>query len=573
MYPRFERQFLESDEHFTVLGGGALGGKASGLAAARKMIQQTFAADDFPNVELGIPRLLVLQTDLFDQFVTQNNLPGVIGPDWPDDRIAHAFIRADMPALILGDLRSLIRRMDRPLAVRSSSLLEDALHHPFAGVYVTKMIPNNQSSIDARFKALIEAIKYVWASAYFRGARNYLRAIGRTIADEKMAVIIQEVVGERFGDRFYPVISGVARTHNFYPTGHAQPRDGVVNLALGLGKTIVDGGVTWSYSPRYPRHRPPVGSDRDLLANTQRQFWAVNMAAVAYDPVNEIEHLAHCSLDDAEWDDVLRFTASTYDPAGDRLRLGTALPGPRVLTFGPILELDEIPLNPIIERLLESCRDALESDVEIEFALTLDRQRGLPARFGLLQVRPMMVAQDCVEIDDADLNDARALLASDSVLGNGAFDTIQDVVYVRPDAFDAKHTAAIAREIESINVRLVDEERPYVLIGFGRWGSSDPWLGIPVEWPQVCGARVIVEATLPDMNVDASQGSHFFHNMISFRVLYFTVRHDGAYAPDWDWLERQPAESETQFIRYLRLAAPLHVRVDGRTGRGVVLHG
>ncbi|MCB9851198.1 MAG: hypothetical protein H6817_10905 [Phycisphaerales bacterium] len=572
-YPAFDRKFFDSDEDFTVIGGGELGGKALGLATAKRIIADSGLADAFAGLAVGIPRLTVLRTDVFEQFMAQNDLSEIADADLPDERIAHAFLQGELPPLIVGDLRALIARITTPLAVRSSSLLEDALQHPFAGVYATKMVPNNQSAINDRFKKLVEAIKFVWASTFFRDAKRYMRTIERDIRDERMAVIIQEVVGERFNDRFYPIVSGVVRTHNFYPTGPARHEDGVVNLALGLGKSIVDGGVTWTYSPRYPHHAPPFASPRDLLHNTQTQLWAVNMQPACYDPVSESEYLVQVGLEDAERDDVLRFTASTYDAGADRIALGTGRDGPRALTFGPLLELSDVPLNPLIERLAMTFKDALDCDVEIEFALTLDRQSGLPARLGFLQVRPMMVADEQITVEEAALHYERALLASDLVLGNGETTSIIDVVYVKPATFDAKHTQAIAVEIERFNAALVAEQRNYVIIGFGRWGSSDPWLGIPVTWPQISGARVIVEATLPDMNVDASQGSHFFHNMISFGVQYFTVRHAGEFAIDWDWLDRQPATVETEFVRQVHLDAPLTVRVDGHCGRGVILHG
>ena len=513
----------------------------------------------------------MLGTDVFDSSWPRTTSYEVALADLPDERIAHAFLQADLPALIVGDLRALMAEIHTPLAVRSSSLLEDALKHPFAGVYATKMIPNNEAAVGDRFKKLTEGIKFVWASTFFRDAKSYMQMIAHPPQAERMAVIIQEVVGERYNGRFYPVISGVIRTHNYYPSGPAEPEDGVVNLALGLGKSIVDGGVTWTYSPRFPRHRPPFGA-RELLKNTQNQFWSVSMEPAPYDPVNEAEYLTHDGLDVAEWDDVLRFTASTYDAESDRLRLGIGNPGPRVLTFGPILELGDVPLNAVIEHLAAHCKDALQSDVEIEFALTLDRRNGLPARFGFLQVRPMMVAGDIVTVDVSDLSGDRVLAASETVLGNGENNKIIDVVYVKPGTFEAKHTREIAAELEALNRELVSQGKPYLLIGFGRWGSSDSWLGIPVTWPQISGARAIVEATLPEMNVDASQGSHFFHNMISFQVQYFTVRHTRAYAIDWDWLDRQPASSETHFLRCVRLGAPLAIRVDGRQGRGVILH-
>ncbi len=572
MFPPFDRKFFESDEDFTVIGGGELGGKALGLAAAKRIVQEAFPPETIPGVQVSIPRLTVLGSEVFEQFMAKNDLYEVALADLSDERIAHAFVHAELPAAFVGDLRALIAEIHTPLAVRSSSRLEDALKHPFAGVYATKMIPNNQATVGDRFKKLAEAIKFVWASTFFRDAKSYMRIIDHPLADERMSVIIQEVVGERFGERFYPVISGVIRTHNYYPSGPAAPADGVVSLALGLGKTIVDGGVTWTYSPRFPRHRPPFASARELLKNTQTRFWAVSMKPAPYAPISEAEHLVQLGLDAAEWDDVLRYTASTFDAASDRLTLGTATEGPRVLTFGRILELGDVPLNDVVNRLADCCKDTLQAEVEIEFALTLDRREGLPARFGLLQVRPMMVARDHVTVDDATLSSSRALVASEIVLGNGQNNGISDVVYVKPATFEAKHTPAIAAEIEALNRELVAAEAMYVLIGFGRWGSSDPWLGIPATWPQISAARVIVEATLPEMNVDASQGSHFFHNMISFGVLYFTVRHTGGYAIDWEWLDAQPAASETHFLRHVRLRAPLDVRVDGRHGRGVILH-
>ncbi|MBN2445553.1 MAG: phosphoenolpyruvate synthase, partial [Phycisphaerae bacterium] len=389
-YTPFDRDFFDSDEDLTVIGGGELGGKALGLASVKRVVAEAVPEEMFPGLTVNIPRLTVLRTDVFQQFMEQNGLYEIALTDLPDDRIAHAFIQADLPATLVGDLRALIAQMHTPLAIRSSSLLEDALQHPFAGVYATKMIPNNEAAISDRFRRLGEAIKFVYASTFFRDAKSYMRVIGRSIEEERMAVIIQEVIGEHVNKRFYPTISGVVRTHNYYPSGPARPEDGVVNLALGLGKTIVDGGVTWTYSPRFPRHRPPFGSARDLLKNTQTRFWAVRMEPAPYNPASEAEHLVQCGLNEAEWDDVLRFTASTYDAQSDRLTLGTGVNGPRVLTFGRILELGDIPLNEAVERLAEHCKRTLQADVEIEFALTLDRQDGLPARLGFLQVRPMM---------------------------------------------------------------------------------------------------------------------------------------------------------------------------------------
>jgi len=568
----FDRKFFASDEVITAIGSGSIGGKASGLAFIKDMLADR--SDDIgkDKIRVGIPRLAVLATDAFDEFMESNDLYETARSDMRDDLIAHAFQRADLPYELVGDLRALIEAVDTPLAIRSSSLLEDAMYEPFAGVYATKMIPNNQSDADARFRKLVEAIKFVYASTFFESARDYILAAGRSPDEEKMAVAIQEVVGRRFGERFYPHISGVARSYNFYPTGKAKPEQGVVNLALGLGKTIVDGGLSWVYSPAYPKLTPPVGSPAELLKLTQTKYWAVNMGRPPeYDPIRETEYLVHADLRDAERDGTLRFIASTYRPRDDRLVPGIGSDGPRALTFAPILSERELPLNDLVVSLLKLCEDAVGSPVEIEFAVTLDPKSGTPARFGFLQVRPMVVSDEKVEIADTEMTGDDVLAASDLVMGNGVVDTITDIVYVKPDSFEAAHTPAIAGELARLNRGLIAEKRKYLLIGFGRWGSSDPWLGIPVEWGTVSGAGAIVEATLPEMNVDLSQGSHFFHNISSFRIGYFMVKHTGRYKINWDWLDRQNEIVSGRFVRHVRASKSLTIKIDGRSGRGVIV--
>lgn len=568
---QFDRKFFDAAEDFTLIGSGALGGKAQGLAFIKGILQHDFPAGAFADIEVSIPRLTVLTSEQFDRFMARNDLYPRALADAPDERIAHAFQGADLPVEILGDLRALMEQVRTPLAIRSSSLLEDALEHPFAGVYATKMIPNNQPAADARFRALVEAIKFVYASTFFAAAKGTMQAVGHRIESEKMCVIIQEVVGRRYADRFYPTLAGVARSWNFYPIGRARPEHGVVNLALGLGKTIVDGGVSWCYSPAFPSAAPPYGSIRELLRQTQTAFWAVNMGKPpAYDPIHETEYLLQASLAEAEHDGALRHVASTYLAESDRLVMGIGSPGPRVVTFAPVLELPDVPLNRLVKTLLEVSEKAVGAEVEIEFAMTLDPAHGLPARMGFLQVRPMMVSDELVEVSEAEMAAGNVLAASDSVMGNGVVDSLQDVVYVRPDAFDARHTRAIAAELAAVNTELVAAGRPYLLIGFGRWGSADPWLGIPVNWGQISGAKVIVEATLPEMNVDPSQGAHFFHNLTAFQVSYLSVHHAGEHKIHWPWLEAQPAVFESRFLRHVRLPAPLAVKVDGRHGRGVI---
>ena len=572
--PVFDRNFRDGTFRFTRIGGGAIGGKASGLVFIKDLLAQALGLAASGGVEVSVPTMAVIATGCFEEFVERNQLNRLRFDELPDDRIGHAFQQAELPIELLGDLRALSQQVHTPLAVRSSSLLEDALEHPFAGVYGTKMIPNNQFDADTRFRRLIEAIKFVYASTYFREARDYIRTTGRQPAEEKMAVIIQEVVGQRHGDRFYPDLSGVARSYNFYSTPPARPEDGVVNLALGLGKTIVDGGISWTYSPAYPQKPPPFGSVDEMIAGTQSEFWAINMGKPpAYDPVNEVEYLTRGNLADAEADDTLRFVASTYDGTRDRLVPGTGARGARVLNFAPLLQLEQAPLNALVKALLEAAEDALKAKVEIEFAATIEQRREETPKFrlGFLQVRPMVVSHDVVEVSEEDLSLVNAIVASDRVMGNGVERGIRDVVFVRPEAFSAMKTPAIAHELEIFNRSLAEEQRPYLLIGFGRWGSSHPSLGIPVDWSQISAARTIVEATLPSMNVELSQGSHFFHNLSSFHASYFMVRHDGPFPIRWEWLNRQSIARETDVVRHLRLDIPLEVRVDGRSGRGVVL--
>ncbi len=571
--PQFGRHFLADPGSLTRIGAGQIGGKASGIRLTRERILTQLDLGAFPEFDVGVPTLTVLTTDLFERFLARNHIEIERLAELPDDRIAHALQQADLPAEYVGDLWGIVDQVHIPLAVRSSSLLEDALHHPMAGVYATKMTPNNQPDVQARFRRLVEAIKFVYASTYFGQARSYLRSIRQPQGAEKMAVIVQEVAGRKWDDRYYPEISGVARSYNYYPTGHARPEDGVVSLALGLGKQIVDGGQAWTYSPAYPTAPPPFGNIGDLLKNTQTEFWAVHMGTPPPpDPIRETEYLVRADLSAAEYDGALDQIASSYDPASDRLRPGLGSRGPRVLDFAPILSLGSLPLNDLIRRLLAISEEVHQSPVEIEFAVTPRRRQEERARFSFLQVRPMMVDTHRIDLDPEDLTGTQVLLASEHVLGNGVRDDIRDVVFLKPRSFEARHTPRIALELDKINRGLLAEERPYLLIGFGRWGSSDPWLGVPVEWGQVCGARVIVEASLPEMNPDPSQGSHFFHNLIGCQVLYLSVRHHGPFQIDWDWLERQEALAETDFVKHVRTAAPLLVKVDGRHGRGVIRH-
>jgi hypothetical protein len=567
--PAFDRRFFAARAGISLIGSGGIGGKAHGLLQARDILKRTLG--EGAGMDVGIPVMAVIGSDVFDAFMERNRLRDLALSAESDQRVAHAFQEADLPVEILGDLRAIVEEVRVPLAVRSSSRLEDALFRPFAGVFETKMTPNNQPDPNTRFQRLVESVKFVYASTFFRAARSYIKATRESLESEKMSVIIQEVVGNRYNDRYYPHLSGVGRSFNYYPQGGAKREEGVVDLALGLGKTIVDGGTTYSYSPARPKSPPPYASTRDWMRQSQSTFWAVNMGRPpAFDPVAEAEYLVQSGIADAEYDGTLTHLASTFVPASDRIVPGTGNPGPRVLDFAPLLSLEAFPLNRTVRKLLEVFAEELEVAVEVEFAATFpDRGGAGPARLGFLQVRPMVVPEGVVDIAPAETEGPCVLLASDRVLGNGVVDTIRDVVYVKRDGFETRHTKAIAAELETLNEPLLAANRPYLLVGFGRWGSIDPWLGIPVVWGQICGARAIVETTLPQMRVDPSQGSHFFQNLSSFGVSYFSVARETGIR--WDLLDTRPAETETRFLRHVRLPGPLLVKVDGRSGRGLVL--
>ena len=568
--PRFERKFFAPDVLSTRIGDGAIGGKASRLLQIATTIADRIEPDRYASLEVSIPRMTIVTTSVFDVFMERNGLWEVArADDVSDEQLGRAFQRAQLPAEYLGDLRSLTDEVRVPLAVRSSSLLEDAARHPFAGVYATKMIPNNEPSEDARFRTLVDAIKLVYASTFSSGAKTYRRALDYDVGTEKMAVLIQEVVGNTFGDRFYPVISGVGRSHN--PYAFEQPEDGVVDLALGLGRTIVDGGKTWSYCPAAPRTPPLFNSPRDMFNNTQTQFWAVGMGKPPeYDPTREAEYLVSCDLEDAEYDNTLRHLASTFDADTDRIVPGTQKPGPRVVTFGPILEYREPPLNDLLADLLRVGKATHGTEIEIEFAVSLGDSG--PSRVAVLQMRPMTVSTDPVDVPESALVEDGVRISSLRALGNGRRSDIEDVVFLDRDRFDLARTPEIVNELEGINRSLLAAGRPYLLIGFGRWGTSDSWCGVPVVWPQISGARVIVEIAIPESGAGLSQGSHFFHNVTNLGVSYFSVTGREPTPIDWEWLDRQPVESSSELVRHVRLGAPLSVAVDGRTKRGVVKH-
>ncbi len=542
-----------------------MGGKTHGLLIAYDVLAN-LNQESFPGINIDIPEMVVIGTSVFDAFIERNNLSEIAFSPNKDSRIAHAFQQADLPFEILGDLRKIMEAWQMPLAIRSSGLLEDTMQQPFAGVYLTKMIPNNATNMDTRFQKLVEAIKFVWASTYFSIAKDYSKAVNVDIRQEKMAVIIQKMVGKRHQTRFYPEVSGVTRSYNFYPIKPAKPEDGVVNLALGLGKTVVDGERTWTYSPKFPAAPPPFKSIQDMLHQTQNEFWVVNMGEdYEYNPIEETEFMQKENLLTAEKDGVLDYLVSTLEPGIERLAMGTGVYGPRVLTFSPLLNLNLLPFNDLVSTLLKKFETRYNSPVEIEFAMTFN-----PARFSLLQVRSMKIQSVNLHIGEQDLIGNNVLIASKFVLGNGIVEGLKDIVYVRPNHFDRSVTKQIAKELEAINNQLLNANRPYILIVFGRLGSVDPWLGIPITWGKICGAKVIVEASKEDVNIELSQGSHYFHNIINLDVKYFNMPITQPYQINWDWFERQNAETEDEFTRHIQLSTPLTVQVDGKSGWGLI---
>jgi hypothetical protein len=562
----FNRNFLDPETPLSCIGGGSLGGKAQGLASIRTALRSELKLQDFPGIQIEIPRLVVLRTDAFDAFMRGEHLQEIADSNASLDRIAHAFQNAEMPFEVLGDLRALIDNVHTPLAIRSSSLLEDSAHAPFAGIYETKMIPNHQFDPDERFRHLIEAIKFVYTSTYSQKAKEYRKLTGYSNRDEKMAVVIQEMVGKRYYQSFYPELSGVARSFNYYPVAPSRPEDGMVSLALGLGKTIVDGGTAWVYSPSYPASQPPFSSPAELLDSSQRHFWAVNMGGdLEYDPSKETEYMIQQNLRIAEGDGVLQYLVSTYDSDSDRLVPGISLHGSRALTFAPLLVLKELPFNDLITRVLHTCEQSAGSAVEIEFAMTFN-----PHRFCLLQVRPMTVPSEDVHLAESDLTGKNVLAASNVVLGNGVVEDIVDIVFTRPERFDIINTASVVPELAALNSKLLDQHKPYLLIVFGRLGTTNPSMGIPISWEQVNGAYVIVEATRENVKVGLSQGTHYFLNLINLGVKYFSLPLSSPFQIDWQWLSSQPVVEQTDFLTHVQLSAPIHVRVDGRKGKGVI---
>ncbi len=568
----FSRQNFEAGSNFTRIGTGSMGGKARGLAFMNHIIDRYGIRERFEGVTVRVPPTAVVATDVFDDFLDRSGLRAAAIAAVDDESVRQGFLAAKLPPEIYDDLSYFLEQVRYPLAVRSSSLLEDAQCQPFAGVYSTYMLPNSHPDLAVRLDQLCDGIKLVYASTFLQGAKAYLAATGNRVEEEKMAVIIQQVIGGRHGDHVYPDFAGVAHSLNHYASGELKPEDGVALVALGLGRTVVEGGKCLRFSPRHPERLPQFATIKDTLNNSQRQFLAIDVSRPeAYPRGDEDDNVVSLELAVAEADGTLDAVGSVYDHQNGRIHDGIHREGARLVTFAHVLKSGVFPLPQVLDFLLEVGRRCLNCAVEMEFAARLSPDGG-PDEFGLLQIRPLTTEHETPSVPPDLLADPAALVATEISLGNGSYGGIHDVVYVPREVFDRGETAAIAEEVGRINAGLAAAGRPYLLLGPGRWGSADRWLGIPVQWSQISGAAVMVETDLDDFKVTPSQGTHFFQNLTAFQTGYLTVNQaSGGGRVDWDWFDARPAAVETRFLRHIVLDRPLSVLVDGRSGRAVVL--
>ncbi len=569
----FSRRHFDTSNAFVRIGGGSLGGKGRGLAFMNSILYRYGVTNRFAGTLIQVPPTAVIGTDVFDLFMRQGDLRERVMSDAEDSEINQFFLEAKLPPEIYGDLEAFLEQVRYPLAVRSSSLLEDSQFQPFAGVYSTYMLANSHDDLRVRLDQLCDAIKLVFASAYSRAAKSYIEATSNRIEEEKMAVIVQQMVGQRYENYDYPHFSGVANSSNFYPAHGMEPEDGVAVVALGLGRTVVEGGKALRFSPKNPTVLPQFGTIDDWLKISQRKFYAVDVSdPESYPSERDDFNLALLDLEDAERHGTLEPLGSVYSSANNMIYDGIHREGARLVSFAHILKSDLFPLADILQLLLELGRRTMSAEVEIEFAVVLGDGQLRPHQFGFLQIRPQAAGYAAPDIPADLMTSEEAVVVTDVALGNGRQDEIRDILYVPRQVFDRGKTREIAAEIDTFNRRLVDEARPYLLVGPGRWGSSDRWLGIPVRWEQISGARVIVETDLADFKVTPSQGTHFFQNLTSFQVGYLTVNStQGKGRLDWDWLDEQSAQGEGKYLRHIVLEDPLAILIDGRTSRGVVL--
>ncbi len=569
----FDRGKFDAYGHFARIGDGSLGGKGRGLAFLDNIIKRHPELQRFDNATVSIPKTLVLCTDVFDEFMERNNLYQIALSDASDQEILDSFLKAQLPDTLIADFFTFFDAVKAPIAIRSSSLLEDSHYQPFAGIYSTYMIPYLDDKYEM-LRMLACAIKGVYASVYYNDSKAYMTATSNVIDQEKMAVILQEVVGKRYGDRFYPNFSGVLRSLNYYPIGDEKAEEGIASLALGLGKYIVDGGQTLRVSPSHPNQVLQTSEMETALRDTQTRFYALDMKHTGEDfKVDDGFNILNLRVKEADKDGSLNYIASTFDPYDQVIRDGIYEGGRKVITFSGVLRHGVFPLPELLQDIQRLGTEGMRRPVEMEFACNLGEDRS--GELYLLQIRPIVDSKQKLDEDLDAIPDDKCLLRSDNSLGHGICDDVQDVVYVKTDDnFTAANNPAIARDMEKLNRRYLDEGRNYILVGPGRWGSSDYWLGVPVKWPHISAARVIVEVELKNYRVDPSQGTHFFQNLTSFGVGYFTINTatgNGIFRKDI--LDSMPAVAETEYVRCVRFDSPLRIMMDGKRQKGLVLYG
>ncbi|MBN2411450.1 histidine kinase [candidate division KSB1 bacterium] len=570
----FHKELFDPYSSISRIGGGSLGGKARGLSFVNILINNYNIKNQYDDVEIFIPPAIVIGTDIFDEFMLENNLFQFAMQSDDDRAIIKKFLDAKkFPEDILGDLMAFLELITTPLAIRSSSLLEDSHNQPFAGVYNTYMLPNKNPDPLVRLSDLLRTIKKVFASTYLQSAKNYIKATSYRLKEEKMAVIIQSMVGSTHNNKFYPDFSGVARSYNFYPIPPQKFTDGIVSAALGLGKMVVEGGLAARFCPKYPTRSDPLNAPKYILKNSQIEFYALDLKAkpdiynLGYD-----YFVKKYPLSEAEKDGTLNYLASTYSPENDTIYDGTSKNGMRLITLAPLLKYKTFPLSEILELVLDMGSWGMGTPVEIEFAVNLSTQHGNPKEFAILQMRPMVLNRELEVLNINQFKPDQLFCKSIQVMGNGVIENLYDVVLVDRDHFDRSRSREVAREVSYFNSKLTSKNRHYMLIGVGRWGSLDPWLGIPVRWDQISGARVIIEANFKDFSVMPSQGSHFFQNLNSFMVGYFTIRaEDKGSFVDWDWLNQNPSVEKLKYTKLIRFKKPLIVKMNGHESSGIIL--
>lgn len=567
----FHRERFDSFSNFARIGEGSLGGKGRGLAFIDNIIKRHPDLNRFGNMPVRIPKTVVLCTDIFDEFMESNDLYQLALSDAPDEEILQAFLKAHLPKRLAEDCRVMMNVVPGPLAIRSSSLLEDSHYQPFAGIYSTYMIPPLDDQ-DARLELLGDAIKAVYASVYYKDSKAYMKATSNVIDQEKMAVIIQEVVGQKHETRFYPNVSGVARSINYYPVDDQKAEDGIVNMALGLGKYIVDGGQTLRVDPYLPNKIMQLSEMEMALRETQTRFLALDLSQTQLDfKTDDGFNLLNLSVRQADKDGVLRWISSTFDTYDQVIRDGYYEgPSRKIISFSGILQYDVLPMPEILQSVLQYGASEMKRPVEIEFAANVNDNK--TGEFFLLQIRPMVDNKMNLDEDLDEISQNQLLISSDSAIGHGIMSDIYDIIYVKTKDYSPSMNPKIAEEMEKINDQMLDEQREYVLVGPGRWGSSDSWLGVPVKWPAISGARVIVECGLTNYRIDPSQGTHFFQNLTSLGVAYYTInpyKGDGIF--DEEWLNTFPAVHETEHLRHVQFSSPIVAKVDGIKKKGVVM--